>query len=75
MFENQKFLTRGVENEIPIVADQPHVAHGFDDGSAEEKDYLQVFNADENANRSAHRPRAGAAAVPSTSLMCRVTMP
>ena len=32
MFENQKFLTRGIESEIPVMADQPYVAHGLDDG-------------------------------------------
>ena len=42
------------------MADQPHVAHGFDDGSVEKGLPASVYPY-QNANRSAYRPRAGAA--------------
>ncbi len=73
MFDNQKFLTRGVENEIPIVADQPYVAHGFDDGSAEKKITCKCLSlrkrqpvSTSSTSRSSRRT--------DTSLMYRVTM-
>lgn len=42
MFENQKFLTRGVENEIPswLINLMWHMVLTME---VEEKDYLQVF--------------------------------
>ena len=49
MFENQKFLTRGV------MADQSYVAHGLDYGGRRER-LLAGIHADENADQSAHRP-------------------
>ena len=42
MFNNQKFLTRGIESEIPAWLVHLHVAHGAHDGGRG-KDYLQVF--------------------------------
>ena len=59
MFENQKFLTRGVENEIPswLINLMWHMVLTME---VPRKD----IHADENTSGSAHRPRAGAAAVP-----------
>ena len=60
MFDNQKFLTRGVMAEIPswLVHLMWHIVLTME---IEEKDYLQVFKL---TSGSAHRPRAGAAAIP-----------
>ena len=62
MFNNQKFLTRGIESEIPawLVHLMWHMVLTME---IEEKDYLQVFQAHKNADQSAHRPRTGAAAL------------
>ena len=62
MFNNQKFLTRGIESEIPawLVHLMWHMVLTME---VEEKDYLQVFTLNQNRNRSAHCPRAGTAAV------------
>ena len=63
MFDDQKFLTRGIESEIPawLVHLMWHMV--LDDGSRGKR-LPAGIQADENADRSAHRPRAGAAAVP-----------
>ena len=62
MFNNQKFLTRGIESEIPLwlVHLMWHMVLTME---VEEKDYLQVFRL-KNTGRAAYRPRAGAAAIP-----------
>ena len=63
MFNNQKFLTRDVMAEIPswLTNLMWHMVLTME---VEEKDYLQVFTLNQNRNRSAHRPRAGTAALP-----------
>ena len=62
MFNNQKFLTRGIESEIPawLVHLMWHMVLTME---IEEKDYLQVFKLTKNADQSAYRPRTGAAAL------------
>ena len=73
MFNNQKFLTRGIESEIPawLVHLMWHMVLTME---IEEKDYLQVFKltkhqwvSTSSMSRSSRRTV--------TSLMCRVTMP
>ena len=73
MFNNQKFLTRGIESEIPawLVHLMWHMVLTME---IEEKDYLQVFKLTKtpvvsisSTSRSSH-PTA-------TTSMYRVTMP
>ena len=73
MFENQKFLTRGVENEIPswLINLMWHMVLTME---VPRKDYLQVFIltkrqpvSTSSISRSSRRT--------ATSLMCRVMMP
>ena len=63
MFNHQKFLTRGIESEIPawLVHLMWHMVLMME---VSEKDYLQVFTLTKNTDWPTHRPRAGAAAVP-----------
>ena len=73
MFNHQKFLTHGIESEIPswLVHLMWHMVLTME---IEEKDYLQVFKltkrrpvSTSSTNRSSRRTV--------TSLMCRVAMP
>ena len=63
MFDNQKFLTRGVMADIPswLTNLMWHMVLTME---VEGKRLPTGIRADENADRSAHRPRAGTAAVP-----------
>ena len=61
MFENQKFLTSGVQNEIPSWLIDLIWCMVF---SMKTEGLFAGVYLNQNANRSAHRPRAGTAAVP-----------
>ncbi len=63
MFNNQKFLTRGVMAELPswLTNLMWHMVLTME---IEEKRLPAGIQADKNTNGSAHRPRAGATAVP-----------
>ena len=73
MFENQKFLTRGVENEIPswLINLMWHMVLTME---VPRKDYLQVFilTKTPTGQHIVHKQSSRRTA---TSLMCRVMMP
>ena len=58
MFNHQKFLTRGIESEIPawLVHLMWHMVLMME---VSEKDYLQVFTLTKTPTGQTHRPRAG----------------
>jgi hypothetical protein len=43
MFDNQRYITRGIESEVPLWL-QNLIWYMIDSMESEEKDYLQVFN-------------------------------
>ena len=73
MFENQKFLTRGIESEIPawLVHLMWHMVLTME---VKEKDYLQVFTLTKHRSVSTSSMSRNSRRTV-TSLMSLVTMP
>ena len=73
MFENPKYITRGVQSEIPdalmLLMWQMIAAM-----QTSQKDYLQVFILTKTPTGTAHRPRSRNSRRTGTNSMCRVTM-
>ena len=74
MFNNQKFLTRGVMAEIPswLTNLMWHMVLTME---VEEKDYLQVFRLDQNTQPVSTSSTSRSSRHTVTSLMSLVTMP
>ena len=62
MFQNPKYLTRGIQYTLPawLVILLWHLIDRIPD---DRRDYLQVFRLDAHRSRTAHRPLTGTAAL------------